>query len=118
MVGRAQRTRAPIQRLADVIAAYFVQAVIAIAIVTALGVVVSRARAEVQLCVHQRHFGAHHRLSLRAWPRHAHFHDRCMGQGARLGILFRNAEAIQRMREHRYVSGGQDRHARRWAGRR
>ncbi len=36
MVGQAQRTRAPIQRLADVIAAYFVQAVIAIAIVTAL----------------------------------------------------------------------------------
>jgi P-type Cu+ transporter len=36
MVGKAQRTRAPIQRLADVIAAYFVQIVIAIAIVTAL----------------------------------------------------------------------------------
>ncbi len=36
MVGEAQRTRAPIQRLADVIAAYFVQTVIAIAIVTAL----------------------------------------------------------------------------------
>src|SRR5882672_9019069 len=35
MVGEAQRTRAPIQRLADVIAAYFVQIVVVIAIVTA-----------------------------------------------------------------------------------
>lgn len=36
MVGEAQRTRAPIQRLADLIAAYFVQIVVGIAIATAL----------------------------------------------------------------------------------
>src|SRR6185369_7119424 len=36
MVAQAQRTRAPVQRLADLVAAYFVQAVIAIAVVTAL----------------------------------------------------------------------------------
>ena len=34
MVGEAQRTRAPIQRLADVIAAYFVQIVVVIAVAT------------------------------------------------------------------------------------
>src|SRR6185436_9770127 len=36
MVAEAQRTRAPVQRLADHVAAYFVQTVIAIAIATAL----------------------------------------------------------------------------------
>ena len=36
MVGEAQRTRAPIQRLADLIAAYFVQVVVVIAVLTAL----------------------------------------------------------------------------------
>ncbi len=35
MVAQVQRTRAPVQRLADLVAAYFVQTVIAIAIVTA-----------------------------------------------------------------------------------
>src|SRR5262249_52618174 len=36
MVGQAQRTRAPVQRLADLVAAWFVQTVIAIAVITAL----------------------------------------------------------------------------------
>ena len=36
MVGEAQRTRAPIQRLADLIAAYFVQTVVVIAVLTAV----------------------------------------------------------------------------------
>ena len=36
MVAQAQRTRAPVQRLADLVAAYFVQTVVAIAVLTAL----------------------------------------------------------------------------------
>src|SRR5262249_60514616 len=37
MVGEAQRSRAPIQRLADVVAAWFVPAVILVAALSALG---------------------------------------------------------------------------------
>ena len=99
MVGEAQRTRAPIQRLADVIAAYFVQTVIAIAIVTALAwwflgpepkfsyaflnaiaVLIIACPCAVGLATP---------ISMTV----------AMGQGARVGILFRNADAIERMRD-------------------
>ena len=99
MVGEAQRTRAPIQRLADVIAAYFVQIVIAIAIVTALA---------------WWFFGPEPRFAYAFLNAIAVLIIACpcavglatpismtvaMGQGARAGILFRNAEAIERMRD-------------------
>lgn len=99
MVGEAQRTRAPIQRLADVIAAYFVQIVIAIAVFTALiwwffgpepkftyafvnaiAVLIIACPCAVGLATP---------ISMTV----------AMGQGARAGILFRNAEAIERMRD-------------------
>ena len=99
MVGEAQRTRAPIQRLADIIAAYFVQSVVAIAILTALAWGV---------------FGPEPRFAYAFLNAIAVLIIACpcavglatpismtvaMGQGARAGILFRNAEAIERMRE-------------------
>jgi Cu+-exporting ATPase len=99
MVGEAQRTRAPIQRLADVIAAYFVQIVVAIAIVTALA---------------WWFFGPEPRFAYAFLNAIAVLIIACpcavglatpismtvaMGQGARAGILFRNAEAIERMRD-------------------
>src|SRR6185295_14226640 len=95
----AQRTRAPIQKLADVIAAYFVQIVVAIAVVTALAWWL---------------FGPEPRFAYAFLNAIAVLIIACpcavglatpismtvaMGQGARAGILFRNAEAIERMRE-------------------
>jgi P-type Cu+ transporter len=99
MVGEAQRTRAPIQRLADVIAAYFVQVVVAIAVVTALtwwffgpeprfGYAFLNAIA-VLIIACPCAVGLATPISMTV----------AMGQGARAGILFRNAEAIERMRD-------------------
>jgi len=99
MVGEAQRTRAPIQRLADVIAAYFVQIVVAIAVVTALvwwfaGPEPRFAYAflnaiAVLIIACPCAVGLATPISMTV----------AMGQGARNGILFRNAEAIERMRD-------------------
>ena len=99
MVGEAQRTRAPIQRLADIIAAYFVQVVVVIAIITAvvwwlfgpdpkfayafinaIAVLIIACPCAVGLATP---------ISMTV----------AMGQGARTGILFRNAEALERMRD-------------------
>jgi Cu+-exporting ATPase len=99
MVGEAQRTRAPIQRLADLIAAYFVQAVVAIAIVTAvvwwfygpepkLAYALLNAIA-VLIIACPCAVGLATPISMTV----------AMGQGALAGILFRNAEAIERMRD-------------------
>ena len=99
MVGEAQRTRAPIQRLADVIAARFVQVVVAIAVVTALvwwfvGPEPRFAYAflnaiAVLIIACPCAVGLATPISMTV----------AMGQGARTGILFRNAEAIERMRD-------------------
>ena len=99
MVSEAQRTRAPIQRLADVIAAYFVQIVVGIAIVTALvwwflGPEPRFAYAFVNaiavlIIACPCAVGLATPISMTV----------AMGQGARAGILFRNAEAIERMRD-------------------
>ncbi len=99
MVSVAQRTRAPIQRMADVIAAYFVQAVVAIAVITALvwwfmgpeprfGYAFVNAIA-VLIIACPCAVGLATPISMTV----------AMGQGARAGILFRNAEAIERMRD-------------------
>lgn len=99
MVGEAQRTRAPIQRLADTIAGYFVQTVIAIAIVTALAwwflgpeprfsyAFINAIAVLIIACPCA--VGLATPISMTV----------AMGQGARAGILFRNAEAIERMRD-------------------
>ncbi len=99
MVAKAQRTRAPVQRLADLVAAYFVQTVIVIAIVTALV---------------WWFFGPEPRLTYALINAVAVLIIACpcavglatpisitvaMGQGAKNGILFRNAEAVEKLRD-------------------
>ena len=99
MVAQAQRTRAPVQRLADLVAAYFVEAVIAIAVVTALA---------------WWFFGPEPRLAYALVNAVSVLIIACpcavglatpisitvaMGQGAMNGILFRNAEAVEKLRD-------------------
>jgi len=99
MVAQAQRTRAPVQRLADLVAAYFVQTVIAIAIVTAIVwgfwgpepaltyAVVNAVAVLIIACPCA--VGLATPISITV----------AMGQGALNGILFRNAEAVEKLRE-------------------
>ena len=99
MVAQAQRTRAPVQRLADLVAAYFVETVIAIAVVTALVwwffgpepkltyAVVNAVAVLIIACPCA--VGLATPISITV----------AMGQGAINGILFRNAEAVEKLRE-------------------
>jgi Cu+-exporting ATPase len=91
--------RAPIQRLADVIAAYFVQVVIAIAIITALAwwflgpdprfAYAFLNAIAVLIIACPCAVGLATPISMTV----------AMGQGARMGILFRNADTIERMQD-------------------
>jgi Cu+-exporting ATPase len=99
MVAEAQRTRAPIQRLADLIAAYFVQVVVVIAALTAgiwwiagpeprIAYALLNAIA-VLIIACPCAVGLATPISMTV----------AMGEGARAGILFRSAEAIERMQD-------------------
>jgi len=99
MVGEAQRTRAPVQRLVDVVSAYFVEAVIAIAALTAIAwsiwgpeprlasALVNAVAVLIIACPCA--LGLATPISITV----------AMGQGAMNGILFRNAEAVEKLRE-------------------
>src|SRR5262249_19940833 len=99
MVGEAQRTRAPIQRSADPIAVYFVEGVVMIAILTAIvwALVGPEPRliyalvnaVSVLIIACPCALGLATPISMTV----------AMGQGALHGILFRNAEAIEHMRD-------------------
>src|SRR6266704_3205691 len=99
MVAQAQRTRAPVQRLADLVAAYFVETVIAIAVLTAFVWWL---------------FGPEPRLTYAVVNAVAVLIIACpcavglatpisitvaMGQGALNGVLFRSAEAVEKLRD-------------------
>ena len=67
MVSEAQRSRAPIQRLADTVSGWFVPIVIAIAVVTFVVWSQLRARAAARACARERRRRADHRLSRARW---------------------------------------------------
>jgi Cu+-exporting ATPase len=97
MVGEAQRTRAPIQRLADVVSAWFVPAVVIVAVLAFVGWYV---------------WGPEPRLALALLSAVAVLIIACpcalglatpmaimvgTGRGAHAGVLVRNAEALERL---------------------
>ena len=99
MVAEAQRSRAPIQKLADVVSGYFVPAVVAIAVATfvvwaAVGPEPRLAHALVNavavlIIACPCALGLATPLSIMV----------ATGKGATMGILFRNAEAIEVLRK-------------------
>jgi len=99
MVAEAQRSRAPIQKLADVVAGYFVPAVIVVAVVTFIvwalvGPSPRMAHALIN-AVAVLIIACPCALGL-ATPMAVMV---AMGKGAGMGILFKNAEAIETMRK-------------------
>jgi Cu+-exporting ATPase len=99
MVAEAQRSRAPIQKLADVVAGYFVPAVVIIAIVTfivwaAVGPDPAMAFATIN-AVAVLIIACPCALGL-ATPMSIMV---ATGKGAQAGVLFRNAEAIEVLRK-------------------
>ena len=99
MVAEAQRSRAPIQKLADLVAGYFVPVVIAIAVLTFIvwSLVGPEPRAghalinavAVLIIACPCALGLATPMSIMV----------AMGRGATTGVLFRNAEALETLRE-------------------
>lgn len=99
MVAEAQRSRAPIQKLADVVAAYFVQIVVIIAILTFIGwawigpeprmahAIINAVAVLIIACPCA--LGLATPMSIMV----------AMGKGATGGVLFKNAEAIEVMKK-------------------
>jgi Cu+-exporting ATPase len=98
MVGEASRSRAPIQKLADQVSAYFVPAVITIAIITFVAWLIAGPRPALAYAIVNAvsvliiacpcALGLATPMSIMV----------AMGKGAMFGVLFKNAEAIETLR--------------------
>ena len=111
MVAEAQRSRAPIQRLADQVSGWFVPPVIAVAVLAFLAWSIWGPEPRLAYGAGRRGVGAHHRLPLRAGPGHAHVDHggrRPRRAGRRAHQERRGAGAP---REGRHPRRRQDRHA-------
>ena len=84
MVSDAQRSRAPIQRLVDVVASYFVPAVVLSAIGTFIVWAMVGPQPRMAYALVKRGCGSDHRVPLCARPRNAHVHHGGYRPGARL----------------------------------
>jgi Cu+-exporting ATPase len=93
MVGEAQRSRAPIQRLADVVSAYFVPAVIVVAIDRVWSV--AFARQPCRTAIVGRRFSADHRVPLCSRSCTPMSIMVGTGHGAKNGVLVKKAEALE-----------------------
>ena len=111
MVAEAQRSRAPIQRLADQVSGWFVPLVIAVALAAFLawsiwgpeprftfGLV---AAVSVLIIACPCALGLATPMAIMVG----------VGRGAQAGVLIKNAEALERLRARRHDCGRQDRHA-------
>ena len=96
MVADAQRSRAPIQRLADIVVGWFVPAVILVAAAGIHRLGDLGAAARLRLRAGRGSLGSHHRLPLRAWSRDADVDHGRRRQGRAAGVLIKNAEALER----------------------
>ena len=95
MVAEAQRSRAPIQRLADQVSGWFVPLVIVIAIAAFIAWSVwGPNRALRMACGRGR--GPHHRLPLCARPCDPYVHHGRRRTWRQAGVLIKNAEALER----------------------
>ena len=111
MVAQAQRSRAPMQRMADVVAGYFVVTVMAIALLTFFGWGLFGPQPSWVLWAHQRRGGADHRLPLCAGPGHADVDHGGHRQGRDEGRVVPRCRGHREPAQGRHADRRQDRHA-------